>query len=167
MVKKNYQIFFVLFVTALTYHLLMILHGANLQAYAIHTISPITGHAWWRAFQNRLLAGFIIDGISSNVVFAYQIFIFSSLLVMNILTCYLYKNVLPMVILAFMFLALQGARFLYGWDFLDMIILTTLLIFIDRKANIWAYIMLFTVAIFNRESALFIPVWLIIDGFRK
>ena len=86
---------------------------------------------------------------------------------MNVLTYYLYKNVLPVVILAFMFLALQGARFLYGWDFLDMIILTTLLIFIDRKANIWAYIMLFTVAIFNRESALFIPVWLIIDNFKK
>ena len=165
--KKEYYIFFILFITALSYHLLMILHGANLEAYAVHTISPISGHAWWRAFQNRLLAGFIIDGISNNITLAYQVFIFSSLLVMNILTYYLYKNILPVIMLAFMFLALQGARFLYGWDFLDLIILTTLLILIDRKVNIWGFVALFVVAIFNRESALFIPVWLIIDNFKR
>ena len=165
--KNTKELFALLFITALSYNLLMILHGANLQAYAIHTISPITGNAWWRAFQNRLLAVFIIDGISNNIVFAYQVFIFSSLLVMNALTYYLYKNILPVIALAFMFIALQGARFLYGWDFLDVIIITALLILIDRKVDIWLYIMLFAVAIFNRESALFIPIWLIIDRFRK
>lgn len=145
----------------------MVLHGTNLQTYVIHTVSPIHGNAWWIAFQNRLLAGYIIEAISNNLVFAYQVFIFFSLLLMNWLTYYLYKNILPVFVLAFMFLALQGARFLYGWDFLDLIIITTLLIFIDRKVNLWAYIVLFIVTIFNRESALFIPIWLIIDGFRK
>ena len=153
--------FIILFTTALSYNLLMYLYGGNLEAYAMQTISPITGHAWWRAFQNRLLAGFIIDNISNNIVLAYQIFIFSSLLIMNFLTYYLYKNILPVFMLAFMFLALQG-QFIYGWDFLDIIILTTLLILIDKKVNIWGFVALFTVAIFNRESALFIPVYLII-----
>lgn len=36
----------------------MVLHGTNLQTYAIHTVSPIHGNAWWIAFQNRLLAGY-------------------------------------------------------------------------------------------------------------
>ena len=169
--KKNYQVFLILFITALSYNLLMILFGANLQVYAVHTISPITGHAWWRAFQNRLLAGFIIDAIDNNVAFAYQVFIFSSLLVMNSLTYYLYKSISPVIMLAFMFITLQnvstGARHLFGWDFLDIIILTILLILIDKKVNIWGYVVLFTVAIFNRESALFIPVWLIIDSFNN
>ena len=161
------KLFPIVFITALSYHLLMVLHGVNLETYAIHTISPITGHAWWRAFQNRLLAGFIVDNISNNIVLAYQIFIFFSLLAMNFLTYYLYKDILPVIALAFMFLGLQGARFLYGWDFLDLIILTTLLILIDKKVNIWGYMILFAVAIFNRESALFIPAWLIIDHFKR
>jgi len=158
---KVKPLFIILFITALSYNLLMYLYGGNLEAYAIQTVSPITGHAWWRAFQNRLLAGFIVDGISNNIVLAYQIFIFSSLLVMNCLTYYLYKSILPVFMLAFMFLGLQGG-FLYGWDFLDIIILTTLLILIDKKVSIWGYVILFAVAIVNRESALFIPVYLII-----
>ena len=66
-----------------------------------------------------------------------------------------------------LFVLIQDEHWLLGWDFLDMIFLTLLLIGIDRKWNVFYFTGLFIVALFNRETALFIPLWMFLDAFSK
>jgi hypothetical protein len=66
-----------------------------------------------------------------------------------------------------LFILIQDEHWLYGWDFLDMIFLTALLIGIDRKWNLKFFTILFVLALTNRETALFIPLWIFIDSISK
>ena len=63
-----------------------------------------------------------------------------------------------------LFVLIQDERWLLGWDLLDMVFMTALLIGIDRKWNDIYFAGIFMVAIFNRETALFIPAWMMFDG---
>ena len=142
-------------------------HNININDCIKATLSPLDGYAWWRAFQNRYLAGWIINGIGS-----FKVFLILGFIAINISSYYLYNKKLLIV------LAQMGALFLlqfsyftasrtiqswiYGWDVLDIFMIVLLLIGTKNKLGLRYYSVLFLVFIFNRESALYIPAYLII-----
>ena len=153
---------------------LLNLHNINLKELATVTFSPINGHAMWRAFQNRLLPAEIMSLIDSNsVVNSYEIFMLVFTFICNILlfilfSRYSYKKALMMTLLfILLFILSQDKMWLYGWDFIDVAITILVLIGIDRSLSIWYFVCIFAVAILNRESAIFIPLWLFISAFPK
>ncbi|MGD1047029.1 MAG: hypothetical protein ABR936_17130 [Bacteroidota bacterium] len=71
------------------------------------------------------------------------------------------------VISILLFVLIQDDHWLIGWDLLDLIFLTALLIGIDRKWGANYFSGLFIVSLFNRETALFIPLWMFLDAYSK
>lgn len=143
----------------LEYRIVMIIQNPNLQNQLILVLSPLDGYAWWRAFQNRLLAGYLIEliGLQGLIMF--------SIALKNFLFYYLTKNINSVILFVLAFIILQDIRWLCAWDLLDIIFMTLFLIGLQRKYSLFYHMLIFGIALLNRESALFIPLYLIIDAF--
>lgn len=153
------QYLLILAICYLEYRLLMMLHSGNLENQLLIVLSPLEGQAWWRAFQNRLLAGTLVSLVG------YNLFFLVTIAVKNILFYKLTKDVISTLLFVMLFVLLQDSRWLIAWDMLDVIFITIMLMFYVKKLPGKYYAVLFAVAIFNRESALFIPLFLMIDAF--
>lgn len=157
----------------LEYRVLYLIHWHYLFQNAEATITPLTGHPWWRAWQNRLLAAFVMNGIQKNMVEAYKTYTLVFCLAANVTTFFLYskrgagKALLYVAISVLAFLLLQDEYWLYGWDLPEAIIFTALVIGIDRNRGIAFFTALFAVAFLNRESSLFILAWVFFNAISK
>lgn len=156
---KLKTLLFLIVISYLEYRLLMILHSDSIQNQLLMITSPLEGQAWWRAFQNRLLSGIIVNAIGIQVFYILTVFI------KNFLFFKLTNDVKAVLIFVGLFCLFQDSRWLIAWDMLDVIFIILMLIIYDRKLSIWYYVALFSVAIFNRESALFIPLFMLINGY--
>ncbi len=160
----------ILMISFMEYHLLSSMHDQYIPDDYKSTVAPLNGTAHWRAFQNRLLPGFILENITSKD--PYRVFIFMTCLVANLMTFVLYKKysnrtaLINVGLLIFFFILLQYWRWIFGWDLLDIIIFTLFLIGIDRGYGLVYFTILFAGAIFNRETALVIPLWIILNEIR-
>jgi hypothetical protein len=93
--KNHNTIFVFVILIALTYlecRILINLHTAFILENVKATVTPLIGHAWWKAWQNRYLAGWILDSIQKPPEEAYKIFAFVTCLAMNCITYFLYKE---------------------------------------------------------------------------
>ena len=84
--KIYFIVFAILILTYLEYLLLINFHKSYLLENFEATVTPLTGHAWWRAWQNRLLAGWIMSSIQRSSEDAYRIFVFVMCVGINFLT---------------------------------------------------------------------------------
>ena len=65
------------------------------------------------------------------------------------------------------FVALQDRTWLEIWDYTDILVFTIFSYGIITHKSSWYFISLFCVAIFNRESALFIGLWIALGSFNN
>jgi hypothetical protein len=72
-----------------------------------------------------------------------------------------------MSLLAFhvLFTLMMGRPWLYIWDYFVLLTATVFMLLIIRGAPWWSFLLLMSVAFFNHESALFIGVWMVANGF--
>ena len=163
MQKQPLLLFTFLIALSLVEHAILIhTHATGLSDSIRATISPITGHAWWRAYQNRLLAGIVV-----KVVGNYEIFLIASLVAINALTYVLYRNVWTVLLTSSAFILLQDPKWIYGWDVLQMILGTALIIGIVRGYGLRFFVPLFVVSLLNRESGLYIPLMFVLIFVQK
>lgn len=144
----------------------MMLHLEHIVNDAIVTVSPVYGNAWWRAFQNRLLSGAIISNMGLPLPDAFGVFVGITALIKNVLFYRLTNSLIYTAGAVVMFLLLQDGSWLCGWDMLDAVMMILLLYGIHQKYKMGYFAVLFSIFIFNRESALFIPLWLIINHYK-
>lgn len=173
------HLFFVIVIIALGYlefRIIWFIQKYVIETVINETLTPLTGNAFWRAHQNRLLAGFVMQSISGAFgwehLFTFQwmgIIITSLTNVMAYVLFYsqlrsakeAFRSVLYFALLVLLF---QHSGFLYAWDLFDLLFFVLFGIGIVQKRGAIFFTALFAVAILNRESALFIPVWLGIDA---
>ena len=74
------------------------------------------------------------------------------------------QQILVIIIYLFAFLIFQHSWF-YTWDSLDIIIFTFFMYCVFFSKSMAYFVLLFFVAILNRESALFIALYILIDSF--
>jgi hypothetical protein len=152
--------------------LLYALHWEELTNIALGVVARTPD---WIAYQNRILAPYLIYFISTlgiSYTSALKIFILFAVLFQNFLWYVLLKKanisaekILTIILVySFIFLCIQEYN-LYTWDYLDIAMATLLAWGIFQQKSIPYFIVLFFIFIFNRESALFIGVYLILDGF--
>ncbi len=167
-------IFLLLLLSELETAFLVQFYKQNLIVLAASTFSPLSGHAWYRAFQNRLLpAGIMSLFHANNIVNTYKLFILFFTFICNFLIYFLFnklgnKKALVMTFLfSLAFLLFQDRTWLYGWDLIYTAVTVFLLIGIDSNLPNLYFIFIFIIALFNHESALFIPAWMLITAFPK
>jgi len=133
-----------------------------------------TGHPVWRTFQSRVLGPYIVKALtfgSLDYRHAHILFQIVSVAVAAFLCWRLGKKyggsdqsaLLALTLFVTCFASLLSPSWLYSWDFIEIIVF---ILFIDlvlsRKGLQW-FIGLFAIAIWNRDSAVFIALWLILD----
>jgi hypothetical protein len=134
------------------------------------------GQADWRAFQNRLLGPWLEQWLAETLRLSFQT---SHLIVCD---CALAaSNVIAFLTIrrmtgdsvralwgtawfAVAFVALQDGQFHYIWDVFDLLLFSALALLMSVNGPTWAFVVLFAAAIANRESGLFIALWLVIRG---
>jgi hypothetical protein len=135
----------------------------------------LTGYPPWRAFQNRLLMPIIIsllEGLSNpknEILFVYCVGIF----IHNILLVAIFSklfgrfcSILAVLLWCFGFILYQD-YYLYPWDIFDLSLFLIVWFVLYTSSNVNLLIIIFPLALLNRESALFLPIayWLVQTSF--
>ena len=131
----------------------------------------VTGYPHWRAFQNRLLMPIIISLVESfsnpktALLFIYciGIFIHNTLLVAIFSKLFgRFCSILAALLWCFGFILYQDF-WLAPWDIFDLSLFLIVWFVLYTSSNVNLLIIIFPLALLNRESALFLPIayWLV------
>ena len=169
-------IIFVLLLSFLEYRLVILLHADDLNQLIAAAYGITIGEPHWRVYQNRLLGPFSVKLMAEFFQMTYaHIYLFvmmGLLLIQNLLFFYLFYHLTSDKRLSLRytfyfvacFVALQHTTWLYLWDYIDIIVFTLLIYGILRHHKTGFFGLVFVFAILNKESALFIALWLILDA---
>lgn len=158
----------------LEFRLIMFMHQHNLAEIVNETYNVLIGRAYWRAFQSKLLAPYLIRMLSdisgSSYRSAFQVFCLVALVGTNILAYWMFRRLTHNRLRALgyvcafsgLFVALQDGQWIYAWDFIDVVVFLLLSYLLFTRRAWWAYALLFPAAVLNRETGLFIPAAMIL-----
>lgn len=130
-----------------------------------------------RAWMNRILAPLLVLGFSEITGLAWHSsHLFLSVLLLFLLNIMLFDYCLKLcrspgtaacILLSYLlvFLLLQH-YYIFLWDYIDIIIMSTFAFAILCQLPLYYFIILFFIALFNRESSLFIVFFLFIQTFQ-
>jgi len=180
-IQKNYTKYvswvIVFFISMVMLKLLFWLHVYNTNALCSAAKGVVLGQPHWLAYQNRLLGPYTVEFISQllplNYCAALNLFNLITLIIeyfvlyLSLLKYSKYNyslSITYVIYFSFMLLGIQH-YWSYTWDAIDVIIFTLFAYFIFSKKSIGYFIILFLIEILNRESALFIALFIIIDAF--
>jgi hypothetical protein len=143
--------------------------------------SLLDGRPHWQGFQNRVLGPLIqhaieisggLLGAMHSQSAAYDIYIFVALT--GVVFCYALaatarfagtaERIACFSGILLCYILTQDRRWLYPWDPLDAMVFSILYVLILKRRPLLDYWLLFVVAIANRETAMGIGLWLLIDS---
>ena len=166
----------VTFISICTFKMLMIRHWPHIDLLTSAAFGVTEGKPHWLAYQNRLLGPYSILGLSNliGVSFkaAWTIYHAITIQIFCILCYWIFKReglrityaINYLIVFLFAFLSLQFNWF-FPWDTIDLILFTCFAYGIAKSFPINYFLAIFVIGIFNRESALFIAVYLMLDAF--
>lgn len=154
----------------------MQIHAVNFEALSQAAYGVIEGKPHWIAYQNRLLGPALVYWISQTGITysqALQAFDLLMILLQNVILGVLLRKstksraeaLIWIIVFSFSFICIQHLWF-YPWDSIDLIVFTLFAWGILQAKSMLFFILLFCVGIANRESALFIALYIMIDSFR-
>ena len=140
-----------------------------------------SGEPHWAEYQSRLLGPWLVRGLSATGVFGGGMNGFGRAFLALLLVLAAVKNWVVYraarrlgddVSLAIgrtvgamlLFVLLQDPKWIFLWDYLDVIVFTLFLLGARTRRGIAYFIGLGLIAILNRQSGLFVALWLLIDG---
>lgn len=159
---------------------LLHIHHKNLAGYSEDARGIVLGTPPWQAFQNRLLGPWMAWGAARVFGHTYETWFLVLTGVLwagaNVVTYWCaYKltgsqriaagAAATSILLTVVLEGPQGAL-LYLWDPLDVLLLTVFAYGLFAKKGVGFFVLLFAVELLNREAALFIALWLVIDSFQ-
>ena len=139
------------------------------------SLGVTTGHPLEKLFQSRVLGPYLIKALSFGSInhygAAYVFFQIATVAIAAFLCWRLGrkyggsdKNALFALMLFVMcFAMLLSPPYLYSWDFIDIIVFLVFIDFVLSDLSLPWFLGLFAIAIWNRDSANFIALWLIVD----
>lgn len=166
----------VTFIAICAFKILMTIHNPNADTLIDAAFGVVEGRPHWLAYQNRLLGPYTIFSISElfglSLKTSWLIYTGVTLLIFCVLFFWILRrehisirdSFSYLITIIFSFLALQHFWF-YAWDSIDFIIFTLFAYGIFKAYSVRFFLFLFIIGILNRESALFIALYLILDAF--
>jgi hypothetical protein len=166
----------VLLVYLTTWQILISFHYPNLHDLADVARGVLDGRPRSLAFQNRLLGPWLVQVIAElgmPLEAALRRFHLALLFVLLLLLYILIRNAgakaaEALALLSVFALSFLGLQFYWyhTWDILDLIVFTLFSWGVVTAKPLGFFIVLFLVALLNRESALFIALFILLDAFR-
>ncbi len=159
--------------TLISFYSLGQIHTSFIDVLIQNSQGIVEGKPVWRAFANRLMAPYLVHGLSllgMSLHTAVSVFLVFAILLQNSLVYFLirgYRNeraaLHSLLLFSVLFLAFQHHQ-TYIWDYLEVISFTLLAWMVFAVASNKALIVLFLVALLNREGALLIALFLMINA---
>ena len=178
--NKNFRInliytVIVFFVSVAVFRVLHGLHESHFDSLWRAAYGVLEGRPHWIAYQNRLLGPYLVYFIS-KMGFSYStalnIFTLFMVVFQNILLLFLLKkkdvsfnNALAVIFIYSLLFLLVQHKWLYTWDSIDAIIFTLFAYGIIQEKSLRYFLLIFFIELLNRESALFIALYIVIDSF--
>lgn len=170
--------FLAIVLACIEFRLDFLICGYSVEGQAEQVFNITRGLPDWEQWQNRLIGPWLFRW-SSEVLgepssSLYPFFLLALRIAKNVLFGFLLFRlkrdaVLCMrylLLFSFVSLATLDAMHLYPWDYLDIMVFSLFLFGVFRGAGVAYFTALFLPALFNRESALFIPLWMVLDSVR-
>lgn len=166
-----------LFLALVQFRILFDIHQENLFELAQVSLDLLNGTPHHPAFQNRLLGPAMVLGWSRITGASYHTSHTLFLLLLTIgytLTAFIVvRRLTGSAELAFRHtvyilgaaLALLSVEFIFIWDFIDLWVFLVFAYGVFSRKPLWFFGVVYAVGLLNRESALAIAVWLMIDAF--
>jgi hypothetical protein len=147
---------------------------ANYAWLAETSLGVTTGRPVWKMWQSRVLGPYLIEALtfgSLDYVKAHFLFQIITVAIAAFLCWRLGRKyggtdqsaLLALAVFVMCFALLLRPPWLYSWDFIDMIVFIVFIDLVLSGMSLRWFIGLFAIAIWNRESAVFIALWLILD----
>lgn len=136
----------------------------------------LSGRPFVKTYQSRVLGPRIVGKFSRvsgrSLEWSLQVFCIAVLLLTNVTAIFLFvresgsweTGALYTGAYALLFAGLQQPNWLPVWDYLDLLIMLVFAWAVVTRAPLRVLIPLFLIELLNRETALFIPLWIIIDS---
>lgn len=167
-----------IFLTALDIHFVSANIGINGYLESLQVSQGVfDGLPTWRIYQNRILGPYLIHGIErlfglSSLV-AYISFIASCLFITKLIvirfglrhTGNVTSTLLMLISGSLLFAMLSSSRWLYPWDAMGLVLSAAFVVMVLRGTSWPWFIPLIAAAFLNRESGIFICVWLFVQGW--
>src|SRR5262245_31316506 len=134
-----------------------------------------TGHPLWRQIQSRVLAPYIIKALTFGSLeyrHAHIVFHIIAVATAAFLCWRMGKKyggsdqtaLLSLTVFVTCFAFLMAPPWpLMSWDLIDIIVFILFIDFVLARKGLQWFVGLFAIAIWNRDDAVFIPLWLIFD----
>jgi hypothetical protein len=169
---------FIAFLLALAqFRMILLLMGNQYYASVEGANGVVHGTPYWIVFQNRVLAPYtiaLLSGLVGQFQLAHKIFTVFTIAIAGYLILAVSWRLFGsarswgVFFLFQMLLCLVWHKdWLYAWDLYDIIILILFAYFVFSGKDWRWFTALFAVGIFNRDSALFVSVWMILDPLAK
>lgn len=134
----------------------------------------LDGHPHWRVFQNRVLGPYMVKLLSAvfpSFDLAHVFFSIAAIAMAGFLAWRLGRRhggdlrsaLLALLVFEAAFACLLSPPWLYAWDYLDIIVFLLFVDLVLSRARTAFFVALFCAAALNRESCLFIALWMMID----
>lgn len=160
----------------LSFKILLYIHEGKIDGLANDAFGVLEGRPHWIAYQNRLLGPLIIKAIAligGDYTRAWVIFHFVAIQILCFFLYWIFRREYASIykryffVIAFLsiFFGLQHF-YLYPWDIIDLLIFTAFAYGVLKQYRLPYFVFLFIVGIGNRESALFISAFIIINAFK-
>ncbi len=159
------------------FRMVMLVQGQN-YVNSIHAAQGVLdGMPHWRVYQSRLLGPWLVkafqtvvgDFTMAHVAYAITLTAAAGWLLLHLCHKLYGKQAAWGAFLLFqlLFCFFLGKLWLYAWDHTGIIVFTLFTYFVMRNKDWRWFVALFAVAIFNRESALYIALWMVLDPLTK
>lgn len=176
--RGNYRLvdfMILLFIAACSSKIFYMIHHEQFDTFADAAYGVILGKPHWVAYQNRFLAPlatYLITYAGFDYLTATFIFYNTCIFILAFVLYYLIFDIvrerlfalLYLIAFFFVFMAYQHYWF-YVWDAVDIIVFSLFAFGIIKNRTAGYFVLLFFVSIFNRESAMFIALYIIVSSF--
>jgi hypothetical protein len=157
-----------------SHHVLAVMNGDDLRRSILADLYVLDGKPHWRVFQNRLLGPVLVRtlmGAAPAPDLGYVLFDLICFGAALFLAGYLGLRVIPnragtvtaMLVLAVGLTALFAHHWFFAWDVVGPVLFMTFALLVVTEAKLVWFVALFAVAIWNRDDALFIALFLIVQ----
>ena len=138
----------------------------------------LIGEPHWRVFQSRLLGPYLVEAASVVFDTFLKAHVFCSVVLlalagylMLVRLTHLYRDsiraLLGYSVFFFLFVFCVNSPWLYIWDLVDVVLFVLFCDFVAHRRDYRFFVALFVVAVFNRQSAFYIALWMMIDPLVK
>lgn len=171
------QAAFLTFLSMVEFRVFVLLHPENLFELSEAARHVIEGTPYFAAFQNRLLGPYLVLLCSWMTGLSYEsshgLVLLVLVIAANLTAFAVFRRLTASSNLGFRyavyflcaFLAIQSDDWALVWDFIDMPVYLLFAYGVFARKPLAYFIPIFAVGILNKESALVIPLWLMIDAF--